>query len=292
MVKGCKMNEYTVEELKGIQKKSLEMAKYFVDFCNENQLLCYFCGGGCIGAVRHQGFIPWDDDLDFFMPRKDYEKLAIRWLQKADTERYELSKSDRIKIDRNLFLTIRDSETTQIKPYQEDLDIPQGIPLDVLPLDGYPNTKIKRVCQCFWALVYSIYCAQTVPKNHGKLVQIAGRILLGIIRSKEMRYRIWKFAEKEMTKYSIDTCDNITELCSGPYYMKKKYPKKAFESAVWKDFEGEKMPIPAGYDAYLTIAFGEYMKMPPKEKQKPHHETEFLDVCSSYKKYKGIYYCK
>lgn len=290
--KRSSMGEYTVEELKGLQKRSLEMAKYFVDFCEENGLLCYFCGGGCIGAIRHQGFIPWDDDLDFFMPRRDYERLVVLWRQKADTERYELSKSNRAKIDRNLFLTIRDSQTTQIKPYQADLDIPQGIPLDVLPLDGYPDTKLQRICQCFWALVYSVYCAQSVPENHGRLIQAAGKVLLGLIGSKDMRYIIWKFAEKQMTKYSIKDCDAITELCSGPHYMKKKYPKSAFETAVWKKFEDVRMPVPVGYDEYLKIAFGDYMEMPPKEKQKPHHDTQFLDVDNSYKRYKGIYYCR
>jgi lipopolysaccharide cholinephosphotransferase len=225
------------------------------------------------------------------MPRRDYERLAALWKKKADTKRYELSKSDAYHIDRNLFLTIRDSETTQIKPYQDDLDIPHGLPLDILPLDGYPDKKSKRIIQCFWALVYSVYCAQTVPENHGKSVKMIGNILLKMVPSRNIRYRIWKFAEKQMTKYSIKDCDSITELCSGPHYMKKRYPKEAFESAVWKAFEDTEMPIPAGYDSYLKIAFGDYMKMPPKEKQKPHHDTKFLDMDHSYKQYKGKFYC-
>ena len=69
------MPEYTKDELAALHKINMDMAKYFVDFCNENGLMCYFCGGGCIGAVRHKGFIPWDDDIDVLMPRPDYEKL-------------------------------------------------------------------------------------------------------------------------------------------------------------------------------------------------------------------------
>lgn len=78
------MQEMSQTDLKEIQAVTLTMSKYFVQFCQENNLLCYFCGGGCIGAVRSQGFIPWDDDLDFFMPRPDYEKLKKLWPQKAD----------------------------------------------------------------------------------------------------------------------------------------------------------------------------------------------------------------
>ena len=100
-------DENEMSDLKAIQARSLEMAEYFVAFCKEHGLLCYLCGGGAIGALRNKGFIPWDDDLDFFMPRKDYEKLAELWPQYAD-ERYFLSKSSKDYVDRNLFITIRD----------------------------------------------------------------------------------------------------------------------------------------------------------------------------------------
>ena len=65
-----------MSSLKEIQNKSLEMAEYFVEFCKEHDLLCYLCGGGAIGGLRNKGFIPWDDDLDFSLPRKDYEKTS------------------------------------------------------------------------------------------------------------------------------------------------------------------------------------------------------------------------
>ena len=210
---------YTKEELEGLQKCSLDMAKYFVDFCNIHDLLCYFCGGGCIGALRHKGFIPWDDDLDFFMPRKDYEKMIVLWRQENANSRYKLSLSDKNYVDRNLFVTIRDTQTTVVKPYQIDLDVPHGIALDVLPLDGYGPTTFKRKMQCLYALIYSLFCAQMIPEKHGKLMTMGSKLLLGVFRNKNVRYRIWSWAEKRMTKYDIADCESITELCSGPGYM-------------------------------------------------------------------------
>ena len=274
-----------------LQEKCLEMAEYFVQFCKENDLLCYLCGGGAIGTLRHKGFIPWDDDLDFFMPRKYYEKLAQLWPQKADS-RYQLSKSNENYIDRNLFITIRDTQTTCIKPYQQDLDIPHGLALDVLPLDYYPANGLSRKKQVIAALVYSLFCAQTIPEKHGGIMKWGSQALLTLIPSKKLRYKIWKKAEAEMTKYTKDESDGITELCSGPYYMKKKYPISSFEDALWLPFEETELPIPIGYDAYLKTAFGDYMTPPPVEKQVAHHDAVLVDLEKSYTHYKGEYYGK
>ena len=119
------------------------------------------------------------------------------------------------------------------------------------------------------------------------MVTLVGEFMLDVVPSKKLRYKIWKFAEKHMSKYKIDNCEFITELCAGPGYMKNEYPKEAFESAVYKEFEGYMMPIPVGYHEYLTMAFGDYMTPPPKNKQVAHHDFIFYDLDNSYKKYEG-----
>ena len=88
------MNQSATKEL---QDKMLEMLLFFDNFCKENGLRYYLCGGGLIGAIRHHGFIPWDDDIDLFMPREDYERLALSWPQKVDHEKYLYCRTDILK---------------------------------------------------------------------------------------------------------------------------------------------------------------------------------------------------
>ena len=81
-------------EIEALQKKSLEILVFFKEFCDKHNLLFYFCGGCCIGTLRHQGFIPWDDDIDVFMPRNDYEKLCRLWKREVPADQYILCRAD------------------------------------------------------------------------------------------------------------------------------------------------------------------------------------------------------
>lgn len=284
------MFTFTTEQLRELQLKELELLLVFKKFCEDKGLTFYFCGGCCIGALRHKGFVPWDDDIDIFMPRRDYERLYDLWKQFGDNEKYPILRTTKDFFSGNIFTTIVDASTTWIKPDFVDLDIPQGIPMDIFPLDGCPKGGFARKRQLISAMLFSLYNAQVVPKKHGGMVATASRFLLAIV-PKRLRYRLWRHFEKAMTRYDFDESEYITELCAGPHYMMNKYPKSAFESAVYKEFEGLEMPVPVGYDEYLKIAFGDYMTMPPEDKQQPHHDIVYGDVHNSYKQFKGKYYC-
>ena len=287
-----KQSENPQIDLKALQKKCLQITLVFKDFCERHGLLFYLCGGGCIGAIRHGGFIPWDDDIDVFMPRDDYEAMCRLWVEEMDQEKYRLSRSDEDHFERSQLTAITDEETTFIKERQMDLDVAHGVRLEVLPLDGCPSGRWKRKCQLFWGLIYQIYINQEPPTSKGKVAEWIGRMMLFAVPGWKRRYRMAQTAQKHMSKYPIDECDYITELCVRYNYMVNEYPKEIFASAIEREFEGEMLPIPVGYDTYLRMAFGDYMELPPEEKQIPSHDGICVDLDNPYTKYRGIYYPK
>ena len=279
----------TEVDLRKVQMKSLDILLFFKKFCDEHNLMFYFCGGCCIGTLRHKGFIPWDDDVDVFMPRKDYELLKVLWEREVPEGKYTFCRVDENHFVRSQLTAIVDNDTTFIKENQRDLDIPHGIRLEILPLDGCPDSRWKRAIQLMWGLIYQVFCLQQPPTSKGKAFEYIGKIALALFPSWKARTKVWKFAEKQMSKYPIEKCDKVTELCVRWGYMTNEYPREAFDSVVYKEFEGYQMPIPMGYDTYLKIAFGDYMQIPPKEKQVTCHDAVLIDPDHSYKMYKSMY---
>lgn len=267
------------ESLRKLQLKELESLVYFKDFCEKNDLKWYLLGGCVIGAVRHKGFIPWDDDIDIIMPRPDWERMLKLWKEQESNERFLMLKTDEGEIfTGNIFATLIDTSATMKRMSQEGHDVPRGIITDIFPIDGCPDGKIARYIQYMWTLIYSLFISEFAPQKHGKFMNIVCRIILKVIKSRKTRTKIWKFAEKQMIKYDFYTHEYCTELYAGPHYMLNKYPQWIFDKETYLEFEGMMLPVMVGYDEYLKIAFGDYMKMPPKEEQVPHHDLIYFDL--------------
>lgn len=284
------LSEGEMAQLREVQQKCLEITLVFKEFCEKHGLLFYFCGGGCIGAVRHEGFIPWDDDIDVFMPREDYEKMCRLWHEEMDESKYRLSRTNESEFLRSQLTAITDEETTFIKERQMDLDMAHGIRLEVLPLDGCPSSRIRRKMQLLWGLAYQIYINQEAPTSKGRLLHAVGRVMLALAPGWKNRWRMARLCERHMSQYPIRDCGYVTELCVRYHYMVNEYPKEIFASAVYKPFEGHMMPLPAGYDTYLNMAFGNYRELPPEEQRVPSHDGVCVDVHNSYRMYRGKYY--
>ena len=120
-------------QLKELQNKNLEIAKYLADFCYNHNLRVFLYAGGLLGAIRHKGFIPWDDDIDMVMPAPDYQKLVEIWDKEADTKKYSLCYQTKEYNDHRLSASINDNETTFITTASVDTDGNQGVGIDLGP---------------------------------------------------------------------------------------------------------------------------------------------------------------
>ncbi|GMB10587.1 MAG: 2-C-methyl-D-erythritol 4-phosphate cytidylyltransferase [Candidatus Improbicoccus devescovinae] len=269
----------TTSQIRQLQLKSLEIFIFFSNFCDKNNLKFFVCGGCCIGAIRNHGFIPWDDDMDIFMLREDYEKFKKIFTKNNKNKKYFclLPLNNYEKNINHSFVKIIDTTTTIVKQNNSGCEETTGVELDIFPLDGCPSSHIKRKIQILYALFYCLYSSEVIPEKYGKLVKILCIIFLKLVPGRKNKQKLCLFFEKNMSKYKIKECNYITELCAGPKYMMNKYPKKIFESNILKKFENILVPLPVGYDQYLKIVFGNYMELPQKKDQTPHHNIIFIN---------------
>ena len=287
-----KDNTYGIADL---QDKMLDILKYFISVCEQNDLHYWLAGGSCLGALRHGGFIPWDDDLDVYMPRKDYERLWSIMGKKIVDGHYILCRTTESKNYHHRVMQMVDINTTFIHTRSKNEDIEHGVYIDIIPIDACPNNKCRRFAQFVNAVLFSICNIQQKPEyNGGKLTGIMSlgtKVLLSIVRSPKSRFKVWSKAEKRMTKYDWEKCTHIKCITSQFHELMTAFPKTWFgERKV--QFEDIMVTVPSDAEAYCKAMYGDYMSLPPEDKRVVRHHTEYIDLEEPYQKYKGIYYCK
>lgn len=285
--------EMSEADFRSLQLIELDMLIYFDRFCKEHGLRYYLAGGTLIGAIRHKGFIPWDEDIDLHMPRPDYERLPELWEKYANVDSYSLCVTNEKKNYRHNVYTIANNKTTLLEERTINDDIVQGIRIDILPFDGVPGNKLKAAIQFFWAIIFNVYNVQRLPENQGgKFMKFIVYMMLTIIRDTKKRYKLWNFAKKQMIKYNFDNSPWIRELSAPLRSMMIKYPGVEFTDSSLVEFEGHKFPVHHYYLDYLNKVYPGFMEFPPLEKRKPKTRAIYINLDKSYKEYKGIYYCK
>lgn len=279
--------DFSPEELRKWQLKLLEILVYFRDFCEAHHLRFFLASGTCLGAVRHNGFIPWDDDVDVQMPRDDYEQLIKIWNKEADTSRFVCSVSDEKQCSRFPMATIRSVNTTCIYDHSVNDDICQGLKIDVEFIDGTPKSSLGKKINKGVAKVLALLRAERVPARQPLMVKIVTRTILTLVPTHKLRWKLSCLLEKRIKKFKFDKNTEYVR-----YLGCSLKPRKCFDDVAYFDFEGYKMPVPSGYHDFLTQGYGDYMQLPPEEKRKPVTKNlVFYDLDHSYLDYKGKYYC-
>lgn len=272
-----------------LQKCQLNILKDFIKVCEKNNLRYYLVSGSCLGAVRHKGFIPWDDDIDVGMPREDYNKLVT--LQSDFQERYFIQTYKTDKKYLYNFAKIRDCETTYIENNFMTTQINHGVWLDVFPLDGFSyeyedSEKLEKVVRRTWRRTILGYpwnlrrkfSKRTFFKDLGLNI-----VALLTFWTNVGQYRN-KSVEKMLTKIPYDKAKTVGNHY-GIYYKKEAMPIEWFGEGTKATFEGVEVIIPKEYDKYLTKLYKDYMTPPPPEKRIGHHFDKGLTLTQGYKDY-------
>lgn len=253
--------------------------------CKKLNLTYCLAFGSSLGAIRHHGFIPWDDDIDVYMKIEDLEILH----KNADlfSEGFFLQHRDSDPEFGLMITRLRNSKTTLIEKNEIDRDINHGIFVDIYPLFNTPYKGFGAKKLLIASMIYRLMLYGVVPQNRGFIMKLGSTILLKLtpkkIRKKliNSNYRIMKSSSK--TGYISSLYGDEANI---------RYPDSWFFPVKWVEFEDIEVPVEADPDKYLTATYGDYMKLPPIEQRVFHHGYAVIDFENSYTKYRGKYYCK
>lgn len=268
---------------RSLQLKILEMVKDIDYVCKKNNITYYLAYGSCLGAVRHKGFIPWDDDFDITLKYDEYNKFVKACQTDLDPNKYFVQT---LETDPNYYLSfgkIRNIQTTLIEENNKFENMVNGIYIDVFPLVGYPNSKIKKA-------IFEINRAFVLSANrniiNNKFLYFIFKIILKIFG----KNNIIKHCTKQCIKYKCEDCDKVISVFDGDGIEVNLTSNSILGQPKYVEFEDMKLPIPENYDPYLKNLYGNYMHIPSQAQiNQKTHTPYILDLNHSYEEYKKLH---
>ena len=275
-------------EIKSIKKEwnatILDILKAFMKICKDNGLTYYCCAGTAIGAVRHHGIIPWDDDIDVIMPRPDYDRL-LEIAKTADFGKYEIITPYDDETYPLYFSKLSNRNTTLI----EDRQIPCviGLYVDIFPLDATDDdmAKAKRLKDRYTKIINRLNAVSThntfgeylsLLKKKEEWGRFAIKTLAFFCRSAVRRHLIRQM-DRLSHLYDYDKAKNV-QVYTGSYGHREVFPKAWLGKGKEFPFEDTTVLLPECYDEYLRHFFNDYMQFPPVEQRIEKHNRAYLNI--------------
>lgn len=270
------------EKMKFTWALQIDLYLLFSEICEKYNLKYFLFYGGLLGAIRHNGFIPWDDDLDVAMPREDYN-VFMKIAPKLLSDPYSLQNPYTYPNCYYSVATLRNSQGTFTAEIFKNLDYNKGIPLDIFPIDYCdPNTYesdrkliFENIMRCSTWMKWK--CGVNNERQKNDIERY------GVEKPLEAWQNIHNIASNPSYK-STGYC-GIPTLIANINRNPKIYPNSCFKKSVLHKFENIEVPIPVGYDEILTTLYGEYMKYPPIEERGIKTKGVIFDPYTPYKEY-------
>ena len=275
------MSEVFLEEL---HQYHLAALKAFASFCEERGLTWFAIGGTLLGAVRHKGFIPWDDDVDVAMPRKDYDKLVA--FAKEFPKPFVLEEYRYNKEFQSYFAKLRSEEIELLETVTEEADKRRGYLIDIMPLDGTPDNAMLRKLYFARVLFLRFLCGAanvhtgiltSRPKWEQRVLKVCRVLKLYKVITKE---KVYQRMDKVFRRQRAEASKQIGTIM-GAYKTREIVPAEYFglkEEPVYLVFEDMQIRAPKQYELYLTHMYGEYKNLPPENQRKVHYQGTLVKL--------------